>query len=479
MAKILLVEYLLVRPQSTELKESTGRRGYIVETSGDEIRVKIPATILDELNDNGRKYSAVVMQAAIDRAKPALEAKELLSTVDEHPESPRVTPGLASHVVTKAWIEGNTLWNEWLILETNNGNNLRALTKAGAAFGVSIRGLGSQDPFGNIMEDYEYLGTDCVGQPSARIRPRAEVVEAAGTLSKGGTNRDRGVNMSGTKDIKQYVTEQATLMKADPDKISAFRRAAAVEDQLAEYKGDPRILVEAFNVWEIAKKDILGETAAPASADARNKTYTPEQVEDLIQRQSRTARLFRKVMAESEAENERTRKQLEATTASLSVVQGKLDVAVKRYNTAANVAARDRAVTRSAKGRMENLANKYEAIVAIAAEDRVKYGIAIKEAAKALVERNDLRESYGLLVTMAGRAIKEGRVTVESLGITLPPKSEPAAPAGTVTESLTDPKSGIVRIVKPSDEVSKKPISRKNGMTDAYMSGEVRVPGFI
>jgi hypothetical protein len=93
-------------------------------------------------------------------------------SADDHPKDSYVQPIKASHIVTDAYIKKgkdnkNYLMNDWLVLNTDNGKNLKALIEAKASIGTSIRGLGQLNEETNHVEQYDYLGTDAVGNPSA------------------------------------------------------------------------------------------------------------------------------------------------------------------------------------------------------------------------------------------------------------------------------------------------------------------------
>jgi len=160
--------------------------------SNGQLRIVLPATVLDTENLNHRTYPTKVMKKAIEskefRAK--MEGGYLLCSGDDHPDTPYVKPILASHLVTNAFIkkiEGvSYLMNEWLTLPTDNGRNLRGVFEGGAAIGVSIRGFGrsadNESSASGVIEEYEYLGTDAVGEPSAKLYagikvPHVEVLE--------------------------------------------------------------------------------------------------------------------------------------------------------------------------------------------------------------------------------------------------------------------------------------------------------------
>ena len=131
--KKLLVERAIIQPAYLSKTGAT----YLVESNGSTLVVKLPVTVLDEKNLNSRIYSTSIMENACRNARPAFEARELLSSVNEHPsETAYVTPGAASHVVTDAWVEGKHLYNKWEVLNTAAGRDLRALIEANVAFGV-------------------------------------------------------------------------------------------------------------------------------------------------------------------------------------------------------------------------------------------------------------------------------------------------------------------------------------------------------
>jgi hypothetical protein len=135
--------------------------------------IGVPATIVDSKNGNGRTYSTKVIEKALGALKKnrAFENKKMLCAADDHPKESYVPPIRASHVVTNAYlkeIEGKKhLLNDWLILNTDNGKNLKSLINAGVSIGTSIRGLGQLDEETKHVQEYDYLGTDAVGNPSA------------------------------------------------------------------------------------------------------------------------------------------------------------------------------------------------------------------------------------------------------------------------------------------------------------------------
>jgi hypothetical protein len=78
---------------------------------------------------------------------------------------------MPSHVVidayTKSVGEDIVLMNDWLVFNTSKGKDLQGLVEGGASFGTSIRGLGQLNEDTNEVENYDFLGCDAVGNPSA------------------------------------------------------------------------------------------------------------------------------------------------------------------------------------------------------------------------------------------------------------------------------------------------------------------------
>jgi hypothetical protein len=128
--------------------------------------ITLPASRLNKPTANGRIYTNESMAKALVQCKEAMLGRRLLCSVNDHPNGTHVAPGEASHLVVDAWIEGDILWNKWYVLNTENGRNLRALVEGRAAIPTSIRGLGRMTSDKRI-EDYQYLGTDGVGNPAA------------------------------------------------------------------------------------------------------------------------------------------------------------------------------------------------------------------------------------------------------------------------------------------------------------------------
>ena len=228
--KILLIEsseFVSNVRLSNELKESIQMSA---GKSGTLIVKNIPATVLNRLNQNGRIYSTQVVQKALDEAKTLLATRQLLSQAKEHPEGSFVAPTEASHVIINAYIKRNirivvegqeaqhdVLFMDWLILNTREGKDLRALFEAECNIGSSIRGVGDMN--GKYVENYELLGCDCVGNPSSSTYTRMPVSESVKVelVDPRDLKETFNVTTSSTNVVRDL--EQASVLQAQLDNI--------------------------------------------------------------------------------------------------------------------------------------------------------------------------------------------------------------------------------------------------------------------
>jgi hypothetical protein len=102
MDKVLLIENSGLTFQCdsvpSAIKESTDKTGMMILKG-------FPATILDQENGNGRRYTKKEMQRAIRKAREGklFENRRLLCTADDHPEDSFPAPINSSHVVIDAY----------------------------------------------------------------------------------------------------------------------------------------------------------------------------------------------------------------------------------------------------------------------------------------------------------------------------------------------------------------------------------------
>jgi Prohead core protein serine protease len=399
--KLLIERSFLVHPVSASgvvAESSQFAKGYKVESSGSDglMRVILPATELEKQNENGRTYSKNLMEKVCVLSEGSFKKRELLSSVNEHPtESAYVTPGQASHMVTKAWVEGNYLMNEWTIMNTSTGKDLKALIEAGAAFGVSIRGLGSEDKDGNILEDYEYLGTDCVGQPSAKIRTAPEVMKEAAdqpSLNHQPVSKPTAIQESSKmKTLDQtlhHVREQIVLMKNE-SRLDAAKRLITLEGALAESTLPSKDMVGVYNLISEAKGSLFPESdALPATVvTEKTKVDSPADTGKPVQKQEAAVDPALVEFAKQAQSHIRTlaTKLQEANLALAAAKKEKAKLEVSSNILRSNA---DRSAKKLAKVEktLKLAASKLVMARNVAVESSAKYEVLLKISAKSLVE---------------------------------------------------------------------------------------------
>lgn len=392
--KQLLIETIQIYPSQIN-KADSGH--YIVEsTSGGKLVVVLPATTCDKKNLNERIYSSTLMEGVTRKAKTSFENRELLSSVNEHPSEPYVTPGQASHVVTDAWVKDGTFYNKWEVLETAAGKDLRALIEAKVAFGVSIRGVGSVDYQGNILEDYEFLGCDCVAEPSAQLRVRPETVKESTTNTKSIFNKES--KMSDKKSVISYLSEQKVLMENElkSDRVAAFTRAAAVEGYLSESKLTGKDIADVYQTWESIKEGCF----KPLS---ENKDQLNEDTASLLRKtlEKRTTQLKTMSKGITQIAEQLKLTKLAAKGDSVKVI------AEAQSQTKVVSSQLTKALTYSKRLAMENRRVKIEnaKLLRAATIKEVAYRLSVKEAAK-------LNVAYKIAVKEAAKLAKGKRLII-------------------------------------------------------------------
>ena len=130
----------------------------------------ITVQIAGKQNGNNRVYPREVLQKAIEKVQPIVKSRQMIGELDHisaelNPQNPYPLVSRASHLILDLWMEGDKVKANILILPTIYGKQLLAILKAGGKVGISLRGLGDVDNFGNVSE-LDILTYDFVSFPS-------------------------------------------------------------------------------------------------------------------------------------------------------------------------------------------------------------------------------------------------------------------------------------------------------------------------
>lgn len=137
----------------------------------------------DTLNQNGRIYPRAILEREVRNYQKFIKERRALGELD-HPATSVVELKNVSHLVTKAWIDGDVVMGEIEILPTPKGQILKSLVEAGVKIGISSRGVGSTQNEGGhqiVNDDFQLICWDMVAEPST---PGAFMVAEGKVLSE-------------------------------------------------------------------------------------------------------------------------------------------------------------------------------------------------------------------------------------------------------------------------------------------------------
>ena len=148
-------------------------------------------------NANGRIYPTNVLKQAVNEIQEDIKARRIMGEYD-HPPDAKIHLDRVSHLITKLWMEGDTVLGECEILEnTTHGGQLKALFEANVNVGISSRGVGDMETtlhegeeYYKVLPGYTFVTFDIVAEPSVH-GSYMSVVESKNRLFKGVRNHRR------------------------------------------------------------------------------------------------------------------------------------------------------------------------------------------------------------------------------------------------------------------------------------------------
>ena len=120
-------------------------------------------------NGNKRKYPTSVLEREMKNYDMLIKQRRAFGELD-HPDTSVVDLKNASHMVTRYWMDGDTVMGAIKILDTPCGEIVKGIVKSGGQVGISSRGLGSVVNESNgtsiVQEDFTLICFDIVADPS-------------------------------------------------------------------------------------------------------------------------------------------------------------------------------------------------------------------------------------------------------------------------------------------------------------------------
>jgi hypothetical protein len=152
-------------------------------------------------NHNQRVYPVEEIRRAVDSINEKIRAGYSICGEADHPEELNINLDRISHVITDMYMDGAAGMGKLKILPTPVGNIARTLLENDIKLGVSSRGQGNVNNFGEV-ENFEMITVDIVMNPSA---PNAYPIPVYESL-----NSRRGVIM---EDLARSVRNDERAQK--------------------------------------------------------------------------------------------------------------------------------------------------------------------------------------------------------------------------------------------------------------------------
>lgn len=131
-------------------------------------------------NHNGRIYPVSEISRAVETVNKQISEGYSICGEADHPEELNINLDRVSHIITQMWMDGPNGMGKLQVLPTPMGNIVRTLLESGVKLGVSSRGSGNVDNYGQVS-DFEIVTVDIVARPSAPNAYPKMVYEALNT----------------------------------------------------------------------------------------------------------------------------------------------------------------------------------------------------------------------------------------------------------------------------------------------------------
>jgi len=157
----LLTDWTAFEYDSGTIKESR-------EQNGGKILLRGPLQKAETLNQNGRLYPRAILEREVRNYQKFIQENRALGECD-HPDSSVVELKNVSHIVRKAYMDGDICYGTVELLDTPAGQILQSLVESGVTLGISSRGVGStrqEDDYQVVQDDFQLICWDFVSEPS-------------------------------------------------------------------------------------------------------------------------------------------------------------------------------------------------------------------------------------------------------------------------------------------------------------------------
>lgn len=145
---------------------------------------KVPALKLtgifqraDQKNANGRIYPEDVLHEAVESMQESVKNRRVMGEFD-HPPDAKIHMERVSHLITKLWMDGPTVWGELEVINDDRcpyGAQMACFIDRGIQIGISSRGVGDMemtldegDEAYKVQPGFAFVTFDSVAEPSVQ-----------------------------------------------------------------------------------------------------------------------------------------------------------------------------------------------------------------------------------------------------------------------------------------------------------------------
>jgi hypothetical protein len=145
---------------------------------------KVPALKLtgifqraNQKNANGRIYPQDVLREAVESMQDAVKNRRVMGEFD-HPPDAKIHMERVSHLITKLWMDGPTVWGELEVINDDRcpyGAQMACFIDRGIQIGISSRGVGDMEmtleegeEAYKVQEGFAFVTFDSVAEPSVQ-----------------------------------------------------------------------------------------------------------------------------------------------------------------------------------------------------------------------------------------------------------------------------------------------------------------------
>jgi hypothetical protein len=161
-------------------------------------------------NHNGRVYPVDEIRKAVELVNSSIAKDNGVPGELDHPQELQIHLDRVSHSIIKMWMDGPNGIGKLKVLPTPCGQIAKTLLESGVKLGVSSRGSGNVDPYGNVSE-FEMLTVDIVAKPSAPSAFPVPVYEAMYHRRLGNNIRDLAESVRQDEKAQKHLTK--TLLR--------------------------------------------------------------------------------------------------------------------------------------------------------------------------------------------------------------------------------------------------------------------------